>query len=123
MASPNRRLLLLSHSVQHSSVARTVSVVSRISYAAPLAAATRRSQYRRRTGRELTDDNVWIHERRREIASLDAIIERLRTDLATAEDGNSVGGAGTANRLPLMQIKTRGSHESVLRKADPGTPR
>ena len=83
----------------------------------------RRSQYRQRTGRELTDENVWIHERRREIVSLDAIIERLRADPAAAEDGNSVGGAGTANRLPLMQIKTRGSHESVLRKADPGTTR
>lgn len=66
---------------------------------------------------------MWIHERRREIVSLDAIIERLRADPAAAEDGNSVGGAGTANRLPLMQIKTRGSHESVLRKADPGTTR
>jgi hypothetical protein len=82
----------------------------------------RRSQYRHRAGRELTDDNVWIHERRREIASLDTIIERLRSVPATAEDGNCVGGAGTANRLPLMQIKTRGSHESPLRKADPGTP-
>lgn len=81
----------------------------------------RREQYRRRSGRELTDDNVWIHERHREIASLDAIIERLRAESA-AEDGNSVGGAGTTNRLPLLQIKTRGSHESVLRKADPGTP-
>ena len=28
----------------------------------------RRDQYRQRTGRELTDDNVWIHERRRELA-------------------------------------------------------
>jgi hypothetical protein len=45
----------------------------------------RRSQYRHRTGRELTDNNVWIHERRREIASLDAIIERLRSDPATAK--------------------------------------
>ncbi|MCH9732070.1 MAG: tyrosine-type recombinase/integrase [Actinomycetia bacterium] len=82
----------------------------------------RREQYRRRSGRELTDDNVWIHERRREIASLDAIIERLRTETAATEGRNSVGGAGTINRLPLLQIKTRGSHESVLRKADPGTP-
>ena len=82
----------------------------------------RRSQYRQRTGRELTDDNVWVHERRREIASLDAIIDRLRSDPA-AEQGDSVGGAGTANRLPLMQTKTRGSYESVLRKADPDNPR
>ena len=81
----------------------------------------RRSQYHARTGRDLTDDNVWIHERRREIASLDAIIERLRNDPAATNDGETVGGAGTANRLPLLQIKTRGSHESVLRKADPGT--
>ncbi|ORW11073.1 hypothetical protein AWC14_19345 [Mycobacterium kyorinense] len=81
----------------------------------------RRDQYRQRTGRELTDQNVWIHERRRELASLDAIIDRLRSD--PAAQGNSVGGAGTANRLPLMQIKSRGSHESVLRKADPGNTR
>lgn len=76
----------------------------------------RRRQYLDRTGRELTDDNVWIHERRREITSLDAIIDRLRTD--EGADGRNIGGAGTANRLPLLQIKTRGSHESVLRKAD-----
>jgi hypothetical protein len=83
----------------------------------------RREQYRRRSGRELTDDNVWIHERRREIASLDAIIERLRAETGAAEHGNSVAGAGTTNRLPLLQIKTRGSHESVLRKADPDSGR
>lgn len=83
----------------------------------------RRSQYQQRTGRQLTDDNVWIHQRRSEIASLDAIIERLRSDPATTEDANSVGGAGTANRLPLLQIKTRGTHESILRKADPHAAR
>lgn len=75
----------------------------------------RRRQYRERTGRDLTDDNVWIHERRREIASLDAIIERLHADDTT----DSVAGAGTTKRLPLLQIKTRGSHESALRKAQP----
>lgn len=79
----------------------------------------RRTQYYKRTGRDLTDDNIWIHERRREIASLDAIIDRLRTDNAAAQ-GHSIGGAGTANRLPLLHIQTRGSHESVLRKADQG---
>ena len=50
------------------------------------------------------------------------VCDRLRSDPA-ADAGNSVGGAGTANRLPIMQVKTRGSHESVLRKADPGTAR
>ena len=80
-----------------------------------------RNQYRQRTGRELTDENVRIHERRREVASLGAIIERLRTDTAVSEEGNSGGGAGTANLLPLVQIKARASHQSVLRKADPGS--
>lgn len=37
----------------------------------------RRQQYRQRTGRELTDDNVWIRERLRELNSLQAILERL----------------------------------------------
>ncbi|MGW0454528.1 tyrosine-type recombinase/integrase [Gordonia otitidis] len=77
----------------------------------------RRRQYHERTGRELTDDNVWIHERRRELASLDAIINRLH-----AESEQIVAGAGTAQRLPLLQIKTRGSHESALRKADSSEP-
>jgi hypothetical protein len=80
----------------------------------------RRSQYQQRTGRQLTDDNVWIHQRRSEIASLDAIIDRLHSDPANTD---SVGGAGTAKRLPLLQIKTRGTHESILRKADPNAAR
>jgi hypothetical protein len=81
----------------------------------------RREQFQARTGRELTDDNVWVHQRRREIASLDAIIGRLQ-DPGTA-DVAGVGGAGTAGRRPGLQIGTRGSHGSVLRKADPETPR
>lgn len=83
----------------------------RISAATELSQSAGSARYRQRTGRELTDENVWIHERRREVASLDAIIERRRTDTAVSEEGNSVGGAGTANRLPLMQIKTRGSRQ------------
>lgn len=86
----------------------------------------RRDQYRQRTGRDLTDDNVWVHERRCEIASLDAIIDRLQRDPGTGAHA-AIAGAGTANRAPQMQIRTRGSHESVLRKADSakdaGTPR
>ncbi|MBZ4504449.1 tyrosine-type recombinase/integrase [Mycobacterium avium subsp. hominissuis] len=83
----------------------------------------RREQYRARTGRELTDDNVWIGERRRDIASLDAIIDRLTDDDVPADGTAAVGGAGTAHRAPQTPIATRGSHESVLRKADPDTPR
>ena len=74
----------------------------------------RRDQYRQRSGRELGEDNIWIIERRREIASLNAIIDRLT---GTQPENNSVAGAGTANRLPLLQIQTRGAHQSALDKA------
>lgn len=83
----------------------------------------RREQFQARTGRELTDDNVWIHQRRREVASLDAIIERLQTPDAAADSAAGIGGAGTAGRTPALQVSTRGSHESVLRKANPGAGR
>jgi hypothetical protein len=79
----------------------------------------RREQYRQRSGRELGEDNIWIIERRREIASLQAIINRLQS--ATPTD-MSVAGAGTSKRLPLLQIQTRGAHQSALDKAHrPGT--
>lgn len=74
--------------------------------------ATRRDQYRQRAGRELGDDNIWIIERHREIASLQAIIARL----ATTTD-HSVAGPATGKRLPLLQIQTRGAHQSALDKA------
>lgn len=74
--------------------------------------AQRQDQYRQRSGRELGEDNIWIIERRREIASLQAIIDRL-----TTEEAGSVAGAGAAKRLPLLQIQTRGAHQSALDKA------
>ncbi|ORW08175.1 tyrosine-type recombinase/integrase [Mycobacterium kyorinense] len=74
----------------------------------------RQDQYRQRSGRELGEDNIWIIERRREVTSLQAIIDRLST-----EETDSVAGAGTAKRLPLLQIQTRGAHQSALDKARP----
>jgi hypothetical protein len=76
----------------------------------------RRDQYRQRSGRELGDDNIWIIERSHEIASLHAIIDRLQT--ATPAD-TSVAGAGTGagKRLPVLQIQTRGAHQSSLDRA------
>jgi len=79
--------------------------------------AIRRQQYRTRTGRELTDDNVWIRERLRELNSLDAILERLAAEETSHHE--AIAGAGTARRLPLQVIATRGAHDSALRKADP----
>ena len=73
-----------------------------------------RDQYRQRSGREIGEDNIWIIERRREIASLQAIIDRLQTSTPT---DTSVAGAGIGKRLPLLQIQTRGAHQSALDKA------
>jgi hypothetical protein len=80
--------------------------------------ATRRDQYRQRSGRELGEDNIWVIERRRELRSLEAIIERLA---ATGAD-ESVAGAGIGKRLPLLQIQTRGAHQSALDTAQRPRP-
>ncbi|WP_288338293.1 site-specific integrase [uncultured Gordonia sp.] len=84
----------------------------------------RRATYRARTGRELTDDNIWITERHREIRSLDAIIEALNdgdqpTDTPTASptsgpDPSTVVGAGTADRAPQLPNRTKGVHHAAL---------
>ncbi|SDQ50544.1 site-specific tyrosine recombinase XerC (plasmid) [Tsukamurella tyrosinosolvens] len=81
----------------------------------------RREQFHARTGRTLTDDNIWVHQRLRELHSLEQIITRLTAEEPGGEPGQSaagaVTGAGAANRLPILQIQTRGSHESALRTA------
>ncbi|TDZ98554.1 tyrosine-type recombinase/integrase [Mycobacteroides salmoniphilum] len=80
----------------------------------------RRAQVLARTGRPLEETNVWVAERLREIASLDAILERLGApELAGYA---AVSGPATTNRLPLLPIVTRGAHQSALDKARrPGT--
>lgn len=80
----------------------------------------RREQYRRRTGRELGDDNVWIAERHRELHSLQAILDRLTAEQTSHQE--AIAGAGTANRIPLQPVATRGAHDCAVRKADPNTP-
>jgi hypothetical protein len=81
----------------------------------------RARQHLERTGRELTEDNVWVAARRRELHSLQAILDRLAADEAVHRE--AIAGAGTAGRLPIEPVATRGAHDSALRKADPhGTP-
>lgn len=80
--------------------------------------AIRRQQHRERTGRELTDENVWVAGRLRELSSLRAILDRLATADSTQQE--AIARAGTANRIPLEPVATRGAHDSALRKADPG---
>lgn len=75
----------------------------------------RRTQALTRTGRALEDTNIWVSERLREIASLDAIINRLRAE--QHNDAEAISGPATVNRVPLLQIQTRGAHQSTLDKA------
>lgn len=79
----------------------------------------RREQFRRRTGRDLGDDNVWIAERHRELHSLQAILDRLTAEANSHQE--AIASAGTTNRIPLQPVATRGAHDSALRKADPNT--
>lgn len=83
--------------------------------------AGRRQQFADRTGRELTDDNVWVSERLREIASLQAIITRLSDQANTLAHNRSgdiaVAGPATAGRRPQLPILTRGAHETTINHA------
>lgn len=54
----------------------------------------RRAQHHKRTGREMTDDNVWLEQRLAEGRSLVSIIAALQS----AEDGQAVRGAGVGGR-------------------------
>lgn len=54
----------------------------------------RREQHRKRTGQEMTDDNVWLEQRLTEGRSLVSII----TALKTAGEGQAVRGAGVSGR-------------------------
>ncbi|ORA60854.1 MULTISPECIES: tyrosine-type recombinase/integrase [Mycobacteriaceae] len=80
--------------------------------------AGRRQQFADRTGRELTDENVWVSERLREINSLQAIIARLSGQadaLADSRSGDTaIAGPATAGRRPQLPILTRGAHESAI---------
>ncbi|MEN3225249.1 hypothetical protein PUR22_30915 [Mycolicibacterium porcinum] len=78
----------------------------------------RRRQYRERTGRDLTDENVWVAERLRELHSLQAILDRLTADQATHNE--AIARAGTANRIPLQTSgHPRCSRFSTAQSASP----
>ena len=54
----------------------------------------RRAQHLQRTGRQMTDDNVWLEQRLVESRSLVSIVAALQA----AEEGQAVRGAGVAGR-------------------------
>ena len=56
----------------------------------------RRQQFQQKTGREMTDDNVWLRERHKEQRALTSIIDALES----VDDGSkAVRGAGVGARL------------------------
>ncbi|OLB91038.1 MAG: hypothetical protein AUI15_23430 [Actinobacteria bacterium 13_2_20CM_2_66_6] len=66
---------------------------------------TRKTMFRERTGLPMPATNVWLQERAKELAALDAIIARLDN-----EPGNDyVAGAGATVLLPIAQIRHPGS--------------
>jgi len=70
----------------------------------------RREQHLQRTGRQMTDDNVWLQQRLAEGHSLVSIIAALQS----AEDGQAVRGAGVAGRAG-QPTKTTGEREGAAR--------
>jgi DNA-binding PucR family transcriptional regulator len=56
----------------------------------------RRQQFQRKTGREMTDDNVWLQERHKEQRALTSIIDALES---VDDRSNAVRGAGVGARL------------------------
>lgn len=72
------------------------------------------TQLSARTDRDLTDDNVWIHHRRREIASRKVIIDRREQHTAEPNPGPA---SARRHRTPWVDQRPR-TPESVLRKAE-----
>lgn len=58
----------------------------------------RREAFRQRTGREMSEDNVWLQQRRREHSALQAIIAALHQREVDGADGQAVLGAGAEVR-------------------------
>jgi integrase len=75
----------------------------------------RQEAFRARTGTPIGEDNIWLQGRRREAASLEAIITTLQRDPGTAEPGpaHAVRGAGVTART--NQIAARAGQPGPAR--------
>lgn len=58
---------------------------------------TRRAQHLQRTGKDMTEDNIWLTARRSEVAALELILSNL-TD---GNESDTVQGAGVAGRTSM----------------------
>lgn len=74
----------------------------------------RKEQFERRNGASMPETNIWLQGRLRELASLDAIIQRLESDV---EQPGSVTGAGVSGRLTPLTITTDSETRDAARQA------
>lgn len=76
----------------------------------------RQEQFHSRFGTPMPEDNIWLAGRRKELAALDSIINRLEDD--DADEASGVTGPGTASRGAVpVDIVTDGAHAAALSKA------
>ena len=63
----------------------------------------RQQAFRARTGQPMSEDNVWLQGRRREAASLEAIITTLQDHPETEGEPEPAAGPGTPGRLRAVR--------------------
>lgn len=67
----------------------------------------------------MPEDNIWLTGRRRELASLEAIIERLSAP--NTDETGTIAGPGTTSRgATPVTIVTDGAHAAILRESTAG---
>lgn len=75
----------------------------------------RQEQFETRFGAPMPESNIWLSGRRRELASLTSIINRLEEEDVTQAAG--VAGPGTSSRGAIpVEIVTDGAHAAALSK-------
>lgn len=70
---------------------------------------TRKQQHLNRTGREMTDDNVWLQARLSELAALNLILTSINQDLENAGIVQGVGVGGRASIRGAGQPRPTGA--------------
>jgi len=61
----------------------------------------RREAFRAKTGREMSEDNIWLAQRRQEQRALRKILAALEQPALDAANGQAIRGAGVAARTEV----------------------
>lgn len=76
----------------------------------------RQEQFLARFGTAMPEDNIWLTGRRKELAALESIINRLEGE--DTDKPNGIAGPGTASRGAVpVDIVTDGAHAAAMSKA------